>query len=204
MRKLFTAVAAMSAALLVGLQTADAGLLGMPMNLRGAVERIKFETPTLAPMAYTQFCLRYQGECTPHVRFRGGPVKLTTERWVDLVEVNKIVNKSIIPERNELGLAAETWLINPNRGDCNDYAVSKRHELIERGWPARALLLSEVVVPNGEHHLVLVVRTFTGDLVLDNLTPQIRPWSRAPYQWVRIQLPNNARLWAAMKDRYAA
>lgn len=204
MRKLFTTVAAMSAALFVGLQAADAGLLGLPMNLRAAVERIKFDRPTLAPMAYTEFCLKYKGECTPHVRFRGGPVKLTMDRWDDLVAVNKSVNKSIIPERNDLGLAAETWLINPNRGDCNDYAVTKRHELIKRGWPARVLLLSEVVVPNGEHHLVVVVRTNSGDLVLDNLTPQIRPWSRAPYQWVRIQLPNNARLWASLKDRDAA
>ena len=201
MRKFLKAAAVLSAALLVGLQAADAGLLGMPMNLRGAIQRIKFEEPTMAPMAYTMFCLHYKGECTPHVRFRGGPVHLTADRWADLVDVNKSVNKAIIPQRET---RAETWLINPDHGDCNDYAVTKRHELIKRGWPARVLLLSEVVVPNGEHHLVVVVRTNSGDLVLDNLTPQIRPWSRAPYQWVRIQLPNNARLWASLKDRDAA
>jgi predicted transglutaminase-like cysteine proteinase len=130
--------------------------------------------------------------------FRGGPVQLTEERWTDLREVNKAVNQDIIPERNELGLAAETWLISPNRGDCNDYAVTKRHQLLDRGWPARALLLSEVVVASGEHHLVLVVRTKNGDLVLDNLNPQIKPWSRVPYRWVRIQKPDNTRLWATI------
>ena len=77
-------------------------------------------------------------------------------------------------------LAAEKWLINPSHGDCNDYAVSKRSELLARGWPTRALLLSEVVTAWGEHHLVLVVRSSAGDLVLDNLTTQIRPWSREP------------------------
>ena len=56
--------------------------------------------------------------------FRGGPVKLTAERWADLREVNRSVNQDIVPERNERGLAGEAWLINPNRGDCNDYAVS--------------------------------------------------------------------------------
>ena len=45
---------------------------------------------------------------------------------------------------------------------------------------SRALLLSEVATSWGEHHLILVVRTSAGDLVLDNLTSQIRPWTRAP------------------------
>jgi predicted transglutaminase-like cysteine proteinase len=59
-------------------------------------------------------------------------------------------------------------------------------------------LLSEVVTNSGEHHLVLVVRTRSGDLVLDNLTAQIKPWSRVPYRWVRIQMPNESRLWATI------
>jgi predicted transglutaminase-like cysteine proteinase len=203
MRKLSILLSMIAAILLVGFQIAEAGLLGMPMNLKAAYERIKFDTPTLAPMAYTQFCMRYEGECQKRTIFRGGPISLTPDRLAELIEVNKSVNRSIVPERNELGLAGETWLIGPDRGDCNDYAVTKRHELLVRGWPARALLLSEVVVRSGEHHLVLVVRTRGGDLVLDNLTPQIRPWSRAPYLWVRIQMPTNPRYWAAMKDREA-
>jgi predicted transglutaminase-like cysteine proteinase len=100
--------------------------------------------------------------------------------------------------RNELGLAGEEWIINPDRGDCNDYAVSKRHELLRRGWPARALLLSEVVINSGEHHLVLLVRTRSGDVVLDNLTPQIKPWLQAPYRWVRVQSPSYNGLWATV------
>jgi predicted transglutaminase-like cysteine proteinase len=201
MRKISTLAAAAAAVTFAGLQYANAGLLGMPMGLQSAIQHIKFETTTLAPMAYTQFCLRYEDECRTKIMFRGGPVQLTAERWDDLKEVNKAVNEDIIPERNELGLAGETWLISPDRGDCNDYAVTKRHELLDRGWPARALLLSEVIVSSGEHHLVLVVRTKRGDLVLDNLTSQIKPWSRVPYRWVRIQKPNNSRLWATIAGR---
>ena len=113
------------------------------------------------------------------------------------------VNRAIIPERNMEGLAGEKWLIGPSRGDCNDYAVTKRSELLERGWPTRVLLLSEVVTPWGEHHLVLVVRTSAGDLVLDNLTSQIRPWAQAPYSWVRIQTPKNPNYWALLGSRSA-
>lgn len=192
-------VAAMAAAAIIGAcQSVSAGLLGMPIGLLPAIQHIKFEKPALAPMAYTMFCLRYEDECRASPLFRGGPVLLTEQRWADLREVNRIVNRDIIPERNEVGLAAETWLINPRHGDCNDYAVSKRHELLKRGWPARAMLLAVVETKPTEHHLVLVARTKSGDLVLDNLTPQIRPWSRAPYRWVRIQTPGNPRYWTTV------
>lgn len=201
MRKISILTAVAVAASIAGFRPAGAGLLETPIGLKSAIQHIKFEAPTLAPMAYTEFCLRYADECRSRLMFRGGPVRLTVERWADLKDVNQRVNREIIPERNERGLAGETWLINPDRGDCNDYAVSKRHELLDRGWPARALLLSEVVTSLGEHHLVLVVRTHGGDLVLDNLTSQIKPWSRAPYRWVRIQLPNNSRLWATLAPR---
>jgi predicted transglutaminase-like cysteine proteinase len=201
MGKISTLGAIVVAATAVIFEPAYAGLLGMPMALQSAIHRIRFETPTLPPMAYTMFCLHYEDECRAKPLFRGGPVRLTEERWAEITGVNQIVNHRIIPEQNEGGLAGEKWLINPDRGDCNDYAVSKRHELLERGWPARTLLLSEVVTNSGEHHLVLVVRTTSGDLVLDNLTAQIRPWSRVPYRWVRIQMPNKPKYWATMAGR---
>jgi predicted transglutaminase-like cysteine proteinase len=183
-------------------QPADAGLVGMPRNLRATLDRIQFETPTLPPMAFTLFCMRYESECKPRrMVFRGGPVRLTDERWADLEEVNLKVNRSIRPERNVLGVAGEEWVINPSRGDCNDYAVTKRHQLLKRGWPARSLLLSEVVVPSGEHHLVLVVRTNRGDVVLDNLTSRVQSWNRTAYQWVRVQSPGNPHIWSRIAPR---
>jgi predicted transglutaminase-like cysteine proteinase len=117
-------------------------------------------------------------------------VLLSAARWADLKAVNLSVNRSIAPDRDPRRSPIDPWLINPTHGNCSDYAVSKRHALIKRGWPARTLLLSEVETSWGEHHLVLVVRTKVGDLVLDNLTAQITPWTRAPYLWIRIQLPN--------------
>jgi predicted transglutaminase-like cysteine proteinase len=164
-------------------------------SVRTTVEHIRFDAPTLAPMAYTQFCLRYPGECRARKIFRGGPVQLSVSRRIELARVNDVVNARIVPEANQQGLAGEIWLINPDRGDCNDYAVTKRHELMVRGWPARALLLSEVVTVSGEHHLVLVVRTLDGDLVLDSLTDRIKPWFKSPYRWVRMQLPSASKYW---------
>jgi predicted transglutaminase-like cysteine proteinase len=199
-------IAAVIAAIAVagGIRSAEAAFIGMPSMLGQALKRISFSNYTLAPLAYTAFCMRYTGQCKPHqIVFRGGPVRLTEERWEDLKEVNKTVNAAIVPEANTEGLLAEKWVINPSSGDCNDYAVSKRFELLKRGWPARALLLSEVKTSWGEGHLILVVRTSAGDLVLDNLTPQIRPWTRAPYRWVRMQTPKNPNIWASLANRAA-
>jgi len=191
-------IAAAMAIVIGGVQWARAALLVMPRAPRADLAHIELGRPALPPLTYTMFCLRYQAECRPRRSFRGGPVRLTERRWEDLREINRTVNLAIEPVRNELGLAGEAWTINPARGDCNDYAVSKRHALLRRGWPARVLLLSEVAVSSGEHHLVLLVRTRSGDLVLDNLTPEIKQWSRTPYRWVRVQRPGRDGLWAAV------
>ena len=199
----FLAKAALAiAGLIVGLETVKAGQLNMPMEPQLATTRhVRFETPTLPPMAYTMFCLRYADECRARPMFRGGLVRLTEERWAILKQINETVNRSITPDNSELSSSVEAWLINPDRGDCNDYAVTKRHELLVRGWPTAALLLSEVVTGLGKHHLILVVRTRNVDLVLDNLTPVIKPWARVPYRWGRIQMPSQLRLWTTIADR---
>jgi predicted transglutaminase-like cysteine proteinase len=172
-----------------------------PDTAKPSIARMQFSTPALAPMAHTAFCFRYPRDCkSEKIIFRGGAISMTPQRWNELVRVNGEVNRSIVFERNLGGLAAEKWLISPKTGECHDYAVTKRHELIALGWPERALLLSEVVTSWGEHHLVLVVRSHEGDFVADNLNPQIRTWVKAPYQWVRIQSPQNPKFWFSVAN----
>jgi predicted transglutaminase-like cysteine proteinase len=83
--------------------------------------------------------------------------------------------------------------------DCNDYAVTKRHELLTYGLSAKALRLSVVKTASGVAHLVLVVITTKGDLVLDNLTETIRPWQDTDYRWLKIQSAADARFWYEVK-----
>lgn len=191
-------VATVVAVMIGGAQWARAALFTVLRVPQAALAHVELGRPTLPPFSYSVFCLRYEAECRPRRFFRGGPIRLTKGRWAQLKAVNSAVNRAIAPQPNELGLAGEEWIVNPDRGDCNDYAVSKRHELLQRGWPARVLLLSEVVTSSGDHHLVLVVRARTGDLVLDNLTPQIKSWSQVLYRWVRMQRPSDSRLWATI------
>jgi predicted transglutaminase-like cysteine proteinase len=181
-----------------------ASLARVPNGLQQGIQFIRFDAPTLAPMAFTQFCLKYPGDCkSGRLLFGDDRIELNEMRRSELDSINRTVNLSIHPERNKDGLAGEKWLLGPLRGDCNDYAVTKRHRLITRGWPARTVLLSEVVTVSGEHHLVTVVRTNGGDLVLDNLTDRIMPWSHTPYRWVRIQTPKNPNYWASVSERNA-
>ena len=115
-----------------------------------------------------------------------------------MTTVNREVNRDIIPQRNLGGILTEKWLVSPRSGDCHDYAVTKRHDLLARGWPSRSLLLSEVVTAPGEHHLVLIVRTKDVDLVLDNLNANVRPISMTRYQWVRVKSPSNPKYWSTV------
>ena len=178
-----------------------AGTYGTPRIIQ-QVERIQLVEPTLAPMAHIRFCMAYPEDCRGQGKTEGNrPVSMTMKRWVDLATVNADVNAAIRPEANLQGLAGEKWIISPAAGDCNDYAVTKRHELLKRGWPSSALLLAEVVMPSGGHHLILVARTSSGDLLLDNLSPMVRPWTQARYQWVRIQSPANPAFWMVASSK---
>lgn len=161
---------------------------------------VSFDMPVLGPFAYVHFCVRYPDECKVRGRAFRRPhaVELTGERWAALVRINGSVNRSIRPMSHTGDTTYDTWRILPRAGDCNDYAVSKRHELIAAGWPTRAVLLSEVVTSWGEHHLVLLVRTDRGDFVLDNLRPQVMRWTAADYRWVRVQSPTEPVLWTTI------
>ena len=86
-------------------------------------------------------------------------------------------------------------------GDCNDYVVTKRNQLLARGWPSHALLMAEVSLPTGKHHLVLVVVTNDGEFVLDNMNPRVRPMTQAKpdYKWVRMQSNEDPDNWTKIQ-----
>lgn len=168
-------------------------------HVPSGLSRIAFATPTLPPMGHTLFCLKYPDDCRiQKAMLHTGPITLTHERRAELVRVNADVNNAIKPV-NVSGVIADKWLISPKSGNCNDFAVTKRHELLALGWPSRDLLLAEVVTTWNEHHLVLVVRTDNGDLVADSLNKRIRNWAETPYRWVRVETPDNPQRWATIQ-----
>jgi predicted transglutaminase-like cysteine proteinase len=187
----------MALAALVACEPALATSYGAPASQK-AIQRIQFSDAVLTPFAHIRFCLAYPRECQATGR-QNQPLQLDALRSAELRSVNRRVNQTIRPQRNTRGVLGDAWIVWPQAGDCNDFAVTKRHELLTRRWPSSALLLAEVATGYGKHHLVLVVRTHVGDLVLDNLQPDVRDWRFSQYRWVRIQSPVNPALWLTFK-----
>ncbi len=156
-------------------------------------------SPTLAPFQHVRFCLRYPSDCKSNPA-ENDRIDLSAETSELLNRVNHSVNLSIAPMLKSYGSNLEDgWTIAPGAGDCNDYAVTKRHELLESGLPSKALRLSVVKTASGIGHLVLVVVTTKGDLVLDNLTEVIRPWQNTDYHWLKIQSATDSKYWYEIK-----
>jgi predicted transglutaminase-like cysteine proteinase len=156
-------------------------------------------SPTLAPFQHVRFCLRYPSDCKSNPT-GSERIDLNAETSELLKRVNHEVNISIIPTVKSYGSnLGDGWTIAPDMGDCNDYAVTKRHELLESGLPSKALRLSVVKTASGIGHLVLVVVTTRGDIVMDNLTEVIRPWHSTDYHWLKIQSATDAKFWYEVK-----
>jgi len=165
----------------------------------GSPTSIVVSSPTLAPFQHVRFCLHYPSECKSELR---GPERIDMNAEIAglLKRVNHVVNTAINPTVKSYDQDLRNgWTIAPASGDCNDYAVTKRHDLIEGGLPANALRLSVVKTASGTGHLVLVVATTSGDLVMDNLTDAIRPWNGTNYRWLKIQSSTDARFWYEIK-----
>ncbi len=150
--------------------------------------------PALAPMGAVRFCLLNPQDCSPVGR-PALPLTLTPPRLNLIEAVNAEVNRRISPQATPDPSGIEVWRISPARGDCNDYAVTKRRDLIRARLPPGLLALAAVATPKGESHLVLVVRTDRGDLVLDNLAAKPKLWEQTGYRVLRRQAFGDPRLW---------
>jgi predicted transglutaminase-like cysteine proteinase len=144
--------------------------------------------------------MNYPDECRSNAN-ESERIDLTSARLGLLERVNRRVNSSIVSKTKIYGSNLEDkWTIAPRQGDCNDYAVTKRHELLMNGLPASALRLSVTKTADGVGHLVLVVATTNGDLVMDSLVDAIQPWQTTDYQWLKIQSSHNPRYWVYIKS----
>ncbi len=155
---------------------------------------------TSIPVGHAEFCKARPAECTVH----SNPVAampLTETLWQQLQAVNAYYNQTIVAVTDDdLYQTAEFWTYPNGYGDCEDFALAKRRELINAGWPASVLLMSVVKQANGEGHAVLLVRTDRGDLVLDNQVGTIDLWSATPYKFIKRQSQADAGKWVDMLD----
>lgn len=157
--------------------------------------------PAQPPHGFVRFCEANPTECSSD-HAQENRFDATAERLKELDDINRKVNKDIAPATDmEVYGVNEYWTLPRTRGDCEDYALLKRHDLIEKGWPVSALLMTVVRDEKGEGHAVLTARTVQGDFILDNKIEEVRMWNKTPYQFVMRQSYLNPKVWVALDTR---
>jgi predicted transglutaminase-like cysteine proteinase len=156
--------------------------------------------PADAPLGYYSFCVRFPDQCPADTK-PAPPVEAAAV-WPLLTRVNAQVNAAIAPEldADHYGIA-EYWTIPTDGvGDCKSYTLTKRKVLHDVGIPFSDLRVAVVKLWDDELHAVLVVSTDRGDYVLDNLRPDVRPWTDAGYSWIEATSRTNSQ-WASLQNR---
>lgn len=155
---------------------------------------------TTQPIGHYEFCKVHPSDCrmvSTDIR----PTRLTRSRWNELVSVNQSVNTKIRPVTDlEYYKVEEYWTYPERYGDCEDYVLLKRYQLMQLGWPASSLLITVVRQQNGDGHAVLTVRTDRADYILDNLDDHVLPWDQTSYHYLKRQASYNSGIWEGIED----
>ena len=154
---------------------------------------------TTQPVGHYEFCQRDPGECAE--KSSGKPIELTRNLWAAMVDINNTVNVMVAPKTDmEIWGREEVWSYPNKVGDCEDYVLEKRRELMKLGVPAGNLLITVVRQPNGDGHAVLTVNTTRGDYILDNLEPRVLAWTDTDYTYLKRQSAKNSGAWVTIND----
>ena len=157
---------------------------------------------TSQPIGHYEVCKRLPDECS--IRSRNvAPAKMTRDFWELIVNVNSHVNQTVKPLTDMEIYGVEEYWGYPDKvgnvGDCEDYVLEKRRELMQAGVSPADLLITVVRKPDGEGHAVLTVRTDTGDFILDNLADSVKNWSETEYTYLKRQATNNTGRWVSIE-----
>lgn len=193
-------------ALLIGLGMSTGASAEPQKSFRGqdrASQFMRIYGPTLPPFGFVRFCESYPADCASG-RFEEARLQAGPQQMSELDAVNRHVNNLIIAASDlELYGETERWVLPKTHGDCEDYALLKRHMLMARGWPAGSLLMTVVRDEKGEGHAVLTARTAQGDFILDNKVDDIKAWHKVPYTYVMRQSYIDPRVWVSLDPKDA-
>jgi|GEM_PF-1663521 len=152
------------------------------------------------PAGWEVWCAGHPDECP-----RDTPAIVTLEpATARLMErVFHDVHARITPEEEPPG--RDVWRIveGPGHGDCEDYALTWREELVRAGLPRAALDIAVAETEQGEIHAVLAIHTDHGTIVFDNRHKTPKPWASLPYAWLALE-PTTATLgpWHTLPDHH--
>ena len=156
---------------------------------------------TTQPVGHYELCRRLPQECNERTS-RQEPVELTRKLWSTIVTINNAVNTRVQPRTDMENYGVEEYWAYPDNGygDCEDYALEKRRELMQAGVPAGDLLMTVARQPNGDGHAVLTVRTSLGEFILDNIEPRVLVWTDTDYTYLKRQSTENSGVWVSINN----
>ncbi|MEL6168014.1 MAG: transglutaminase-like cysteine peptidase [Pseudomonadota bacterium] len=169
-------------------------LVSMAGSAQGSTRFISDGVQVAAPQGARGLCERYGWAC----------VSGTQTAPSNLLALADYVNRRVNRQVREITDARqyrreEHWALPTARGgDCEDFALLKKRELMRLGVPASRLLMATVLDHQNAAHAVLILRTDQGDFVLDNLAPDLKHWSRTGYTFLRMQDPERPDRWMAV------
>ncbi|WP_011580029.1 transglutaminase-like cysteine peptidase [Chelativorans multitrophicus] len=156
---------------------------------------------TSQPIGHYEFCQANPKECSVRSRDRG-PLLMNDALMKKISAINIAVNRAVKP-RNDIDIYGkeEVWVYPAKgEGDCEDYVLEKRRKLHAAGVSFSNLLITVVRKPDGEGHAVLTVRTDRGDLILDNLSDEVKLWSHTSYLFLKRQATTNTGQWVSLRN----
>lgn len=167
-----------------------------PAVAGGSQSYLSFTQNVDAPEGFAGVCARYTWACAQSGRGTpsAGAAIAVAQR------VNSSVNRTTreIADSVQYG-REEYWALPTGRGgDCEDFALAKKRDLIGQGIAPERLLIATVLDRARKPHAVLVLRTDAGDFVLDNLTDRILGWRETGYTFLRMQNPDAPGRWSAI------
>ena len=109
----------------------------------------------------------------------------------EIARINVEVNADMVYREDAPG--TDVWTVGAYEGDCEDFVLAKRAELLARGIPVEATRIALLwVIEGGEHvgHAVLLVETDRGTVALDNPrvgNPSGGIWAVTSVEGMRIE-----------------
>ncbi|MGL4634843.1 MAG: transglutaminase-like cysteine peptidase [Beijerinckiaceae bacterium] len=153
------------------------------------------------PLGWVEFCGTREGRRDCEVtQLRSADAVLDERRWRELLTINATVNRDIEPvtDIDHWGVAERWSYPTDGRGDCEDYVLEKRRQLIAAGWHRQSLLITVVRDKKGDGHAILTVKTDRGDFILDNQEPKVKLWTETGYRFIKRQSQEHPNRWVSL------
>ena len=140
---------------------------------------------------FTDFCSRNPTHPTCTNTEVPSPMFISDDQLAFLKSINASVNDAHEYQTDKSGYRIDDyWAImtGSEKGDCEDFALTKMQALIDAGYPVKNLQIAIVGTGTFVDHAVLIIQTVNrGTLVLDNRYETVVEASTLPYSFQHYQ-----------------